>query len=100
MKIEYSPSMSEITHLSKLVEIALANYNLETQLDSKELPLDDEITLDTCDDEDNLVVYAISDSYVVTTKGDKVDFNLLDGDDIYTLQDIIHDTYDIDYLNA
>ena len=88
--------LTEVKRLSKLVKLALANYNLETQLDAEELPLNDEITLDSCDDEDNLVVYAISETYVVTIKDKKVNFSDLDGDDIYTLQDIVSDEYDVE----
>lgn len=82
--------------LMGMVEKAMANYNLETCLNTKELPLNDEITLDSCDDNGNLVVYAVTKFSVVTTKNERVKFLKLDRDDIYTLQDIIHDEYDID----
>lgn len=88
--------------LAAVVDIALVHYNLDTCLDGDELPLNDEITLDTPDkDGNNLVAYAISREYVVVTKGDtvfggKVVFDALDRDDIYTLIDIVGDEYDID----
>ena len=82
--------------LMGMVEKAMANYNLETCLNTKELPLNNEITLDSCDDNGNLVVYAVTKFSVVTTKNERVKFLKLDRDDIYTLQDIIHDEYDID----
>jgi hypothetical protein len=85
--------------LMNLVDRALKVYNLETQAMSSELPLNDEITLDsTYDGEngDNLVVYAVTKFSVVTTKGERIKFLKLDRDDIYTLQDIIADEYQLD----
>lgn len=79
-----------------MIELALANYNLETCLGAKELPLNNEIVLDSCDDNGNLVVYAVTNLSVVTTNNKHVKFQRLDSDDICTLQDIIHDEYDID----
>lgn len=84
--------------LMGMVEKALGNYNLETCANTSELPLNNEITLDSCDDNGNLVVYAVTKFSVVTTKNERVKFLKLDRDDIYTLQDIIHDEYDIDIV--
>jgi len=80
-----------------LVGRALDYYNLETQAMSRELPLNDEITLDTCDKTgDNIIAYAVTKFSVVTTKGEHIKFLTLDRDDIYTLQDIISDEYEMD----
>jgi hypothetical protein len=45
---------------------------------------------------DNLVVYAVTKFSVVCTNGIRVKFMKLDLDDLYTLQDIIADEYDLD----
>lgn len=82
--------------LINLVDRALRVYNLETQAMASELPLNDEITLDTADETGNLVVYAVTKFSVVTTKGEHIKFLKLDRDDIYTLQDIIADEYQLD----
>lgn len=82
--------------LINLVDRALKVYNLETQAMTSELPLNDEITLDTADETGNLVVYAVTKFSVVTTKGEHIKFLRLDRDDIYTLQDIISDEYQLD----
>lgn len=80
--------------LMGLTDRALKAYNLETQAMSDELPLNDEITLDSTDKTgDNIVVYAVTKFSVVTTKGEHIKFLTLDRDDIYTLQDIIADEY-------
>jgi len=83
--------------LINLVGRALDFYNLDTQFNANELPLNDEITLDTCDrDGDNIVAYAVTKFSVVTTKGEHIKFLTLDRDDIYTLQDIVADEYQMD----
>ena len=83
--------------LINLVERALKLYNLETQAMSEELPLNDEITLDSTDKTgDNIIAYAVTKFSVITTKGERIKFLKLDGDDIYTLQDIIADEYQMD----
>ena len=82
--------------LMKMVDIALHTYNLETQLNGSELPLNTELTLDSCDDNGNLKVYAVTKFSVVCTNGNRVKFLKLDRDDIYSLQDTIHDEYDVD----
>ena len=83
--------------LINLVDRALKFYNLETQAMASELPLNDEITLDSTDKSgDNIVAYAVTNFSVITTKGERIKFLKLDRDDIYTLQDIISDEYDID----
>lgn len=82
--------------LINLVDRALKVYNLETQAMASELPLNDEITLDTADETGNLVVYAVTKFSVITTTGERVKFLKLDRDDIYTLQDIIADEYQLD----
>jgi hypothetical protein len=90
--------------LMNLVDRALQAYNLETQAMSSELPLNDEITLDSTYastgvngiNGDNLVVYAVTKFSVVTTTGVRIKFLKLDRDDIYTLQDIIADEYQLD----
>lgn len=94
----------ESMRLIGLVDRALQVYNLETQLDARELPLNDEITLDSTFastgvngiNGDNLVVYAVTKFSVVCTNGIRVKFMKLDLDDLYTLQDIIADEYDLD----
>ena len=91
---------NEALKLIRMVDIAIDNYNLETGFNGNEISLNDEITLDTCNTAGNLVVYAVTRYSVVTTKGERIKFLKLDRDDIYTLQDIIHDEYDIDYINA
>ena len=81
----------------KMVDIALRTYNLETCLDSSELPLGEELTLDTATDERNLKAYAITRFSVVDISGEHIKFLKLDRDDIYTLQDYIHDYYEVEY---
>ena len=87
----------EAMNLMKMVDVALENYNLETCLNTKELPLGEELTLDTANDERNLVVYAVTKFSVVDISGEHVKFLKLDRDDIYTLQDYIHDMYEVEY---
>jgi len=87
----------EAMNLMKMVDTALKNYNLETCLNTKELPLGEELTLDTANDERNLVVYAVTKFSVVDISGEHVKFLKLDRDDIYTLQDYIHDMYEVEY---
>lgn len=91
---------NEALKLIRMVDLAIDNYNLETGFDGREISLNNEITLDTCTDSGNIVAYAVTRFSVVTTKGEHIKFLKLDRDDIYTLQDIIHDEYDIDYINA
>ena len=81
----------------KMVDTALYNYNLETCRDSRELPLGEELTLDTATDERNLKVYAVTRFSVVDISGEHIKFLKLDRDDIYTLQDYIHDYYEVEY---
>ena len=87
----------EARNLMKMVDTALYNYNLETCLDSRELPLGEELTLDTATDERNLKVYAVTRFSVVDISGEHIKFLKLDRDDIYTLQDYIHDYYEVEY---
>ena len=87
----------EAMNLMKMVDVALQNYNLETCLNAKELPLGDELTLDTANDERNLKVYAVTKFSVVDISGEHIKFLKLDRDDIYTLQDYIHDMYEVEY---
>ena len=87
----------EAMNLMKMVAVALENYNLETCLDTKELPLCEELTLDTANDERNLKVYAVTKFSVVDISGEHIKFLKLDRDDIYTLQDYIHDMYEVEY---
>lgn len=87
----------EAMNLMKMVDTALHNYNLETCLNTKELPLGEEITLDTANEERNLVVYAVTKFSVVDISGEHIKFLKLDRDDIYTLQDFIHDIYEVEY---
>lgn len=91
---------NEALKLIRMVDLAIDKYNLETGFDGREISLNNEITLDTCTDSGNIVAYAVTRFSVVTTKGEHIKFLKLDRDDIYTLQDIIHDEYDIDYINA
>lgn len=87
----------EAMNLMKMVDVALKNYNLETCLNTKELPLGEELTLDTANDERNLVVYAVTKFSVVDISGEHVKFLKLDRDDIYALRDYIHDIYEVEY---
>jgi len=87
----------EAMNLMKMVAVALENYNLETCLNTKELPLGEELTLDTANDERNLKVYAVTKFSVVDISGEHIKFLKLDRDDIYTLQDYIHDMYAVEY---
>lgn len=91
---------NEALKLFRMVDIAIDTYNLETGFDAHEISLNNEITLDSCTAAGNIVAYAVTRYSVVTTKGEHIKFLKLDRDDIYTLQDIIHDEYDIDYINA
>lgn len=87
----------EAMNLMKMVETALRTYNLETCAGTKELPLGEELTLDTASDERNLIVYAVTKFSVVDISGEHIKFLKLDRDDIYTLQDHIHDMYEVEY---
>lgn len=88
---------NEAMVLINLVDRALKLYNLETQAMTSELPLNDEITLDSTDKAgDNIIAYAVTKFSVVTTKGERIKFLKLDRDDIYTLQDIVADEYQLD----
>ena len=87
----------EAMNLMKMVDVALENYNLETCLNTKELPLGEELTLDTSSEERNLKVYAVTKFSVVDISGKHIKFLKLDRDDIYTLQDYIHDMYEVEY---
>lgn len=87
----------EAMNLMKMVDIALHNYNLETSLGTKELPLGEELTLDTANEERNLKVYAVTKFSVIDISGEHIKFLKLDRDDIYTLQDFIHDIYEVEY---
>ena len=87
----------EAMNLMKMVDVALNNYNLETCLNTKELPLGEELTLDTSSEERNLKVYAVTKFSVVDISGEHIKFLKLDRDDIYTLQDYIHDMYEVEY---
>ena len=87
----------EAMNLMKMVDIALQNYNLETCLNTKELPLGEELTLDPSSEERNLKVYAVTKFSVVDISGEHIKFLKLDRDDIYTLQDYIHDMYEVEY---
>ena len=87
----------EAMNLMKMVAVALENYNLETCLNTKELPLGEELTLDTSSEERNLKVYAVTKFSVVDISGEHIKFLKLDRDDIYTLQDYIHDMYEVEY---
>jgi hypothetical protein len=87
----------EAMNLMKMVDTALRTYNLETRLNTKELPLGEELTLDTANDERNLKVYAVTKFSVVDISGEHIKFLKLDCDDIYTLQDYIHDYYEVEY---
>ena len=99
---------AEALKLIRMVDLAVRNYNLETGFDGDNISLNNEITLDSTYastgvngiNGDNLVVYAVTKFSVITTAGERIKFLKLDRDDIYTLQDIIHDEYDIDYVTA
>ena len=87
----------EAMNLMKMVDAALYNYNLETCAGTRELPLEEELTLDTACEERNLKVYAVTKFSVVDISGEHIKFLKLDRDDIYTLQDYIHDLYEVEY---
>ena len=87
----------EAMNLMRMVDIALLTYNLETQLNSRELPLGEELTLDTSCEERNLKVYAVTKFSVVDISGEHIKFLKLNRDDIYTLQDYFHDMYEVEY---
>ena len=87
----------EAMNLMKMVDVALNNYNLETCLNTKELPLGEELTLDTSSEERNLKVYAVTKFSVVDISGDHFFFNNTAPAEIYTLQDYIHDMYEVEY---
>ena len=87
----------EAMNLMKMVANALHTYNLGTCLGTRELPLGEELTLDTSCEERNLKVYAVTKCSVVDISGEHVKFLKLDRDDIYTLQDYIHDMYEVEY---
>ncbi len=85
----------EAAVLSRMVATALQGYNLETQLGTNELPLNDEITLDTASGDGNIVAISVTRHSVVDMRGHRRKFLLLPVDDILTLQDIIHDEYGV-----
>ncbi len=87
----------EAMNLIRMVDTALRAYNLETCLNTKELPLCGELTLDAANEERNLVVYAVTKFAAVDISGEHVMFLKLGRDDIYTLQDYIHDMYEVEY---
>ena len=88
---------NQILLLKDIIRRALAIYNLEMGMsDFTELPLNDQITLDTCNEDGNLIAYAVTTEKAVMWGDDNVVFENLDIDDIYTLQDIIKDEYQID----
>lgn len=87
----------EAMNLMKMVDTALKNYNLETCLNTKELLLGEELTLDTANEERNLKVYAVTKFSVIDISGEHIKFLKLDRADIYTLQDYIHDIYEVEY---
>jgi hypothetical protein len=87
----------EAMNLMKMVANALHTYNLGTCLGTSELPLEEELTLDTACEERNLKVYAVTKFSVVDISGEHIKFLKLDRDDIYTLQDYIHDLYEVEY---
>ena len=76
--------------LMGMVNTALHNYNLETQLGAKELPLNGEIAVG------DVVAYAVTKFSIVCTNGERIKFLKLDREDILTLQEIISKEYDID----
>ena len=95
--------MDEITRLQKIIRAALEYYRLESgDNEAKILPLNDVITLDTADTpgnvrDYNIETYAVTENEVVCWRNnEKVPFTDLDSDDIYTLQDIVADEYDLD----
>ena len=90
---------NEAFNLMRMVDIAIQCYNMETGFDGREISLNNEITLDTCDESGTRVAYAVRKFLGSCTNGKRVKFLKLDRDDIYTLQDIIHDEYDIDIPN-
>lgn len=88
---------AEVFVLMGLVARALKIHNLEMGTEeNKVLPLDQVICLDTCRDEQNIETYAVTKYSVIRWSDDEhIKFFTLDLDDIYTLQDIICDEYDL-----
>lgn len=87
----------QISILKDLIDRALTIHGYETGfMGVDELPLNDQITLGTCNDDGNFIAYAVTTEKVVLWGDDNVRFEELDFDDIYTLQDIIRDEYQID----
>lgn len=87
---------SEVLNLMGLVARALKAYNLEMCSDSKQLPLNDVVTLNTCRDEQIIEAYAVTKYSVIRWSDDEeIKFFTLDLDDIYTLEDIICNEYEL-----
>lgn len=88
---------NQIIILKDLFDRAIKIHGYETGFFGVgELPLNDEIILDTCNEAGNISAYAITRDKVIPTAGTSKTFEELDLDDIYTLQDIIRDEYEID----
>ena len=88
---------NQIIILKDLFDRAIKIHGYETGFFGvDELPLNDEIILDTCNEAGNISAYAITRDKVIATAGASKTFEELDLDDIYTLQDIIRDEYEID----
>lgn len=88
---------TEVLRLAIMVDKALANYNLENGGDYSELPLGEVLSLNDSCNEDNIEVIALTKLSVVCFNGERIKFQKLNQDDIYKLEDYIHDYYDIDY---
>ena len=87
----------EALRLTGMVGKALAIYNLENGGKYSELPLGEVLNLNDSCNEDNIEVIALTKFSVVCFNGERIKFMKLNRDDIYKLEDYIHDYYDIDY---
>lgn len=89
---------NQILLLKDIIRRALSIYELESgSYYAEQLPLNDTITLDSTDERGNLEVYAVTtDSAILWRDDSAFSFEDMDVDDIYTLQDIIKDEYQID----
>lgn len=85
-----------VCKLMDMVEAAIENIRLDTWTKVDEISLNNEITLDACDEDGNLEVYAITKHSVVCTNGKKVKLMRLGDSDILTLQEIITNEYGIE----
>ena len=85
---------NEFGKLAKMTEMVFKNYENETLTKVRELPLNDNITLNTRIGGE-LVAYAFTKFSAVCTNGQRIKFLRLGVDDMRTLQNAISNAYDI-----